>query len=340
MKLTLEKLRELSHGAVRVEEKDGKISFYRFTQEQQLFYKNAGNEAIYSKTFAPAGVRLVFKTNSTSLFLKVNVPFITTRSYFSVDVYVNGDMIGNIDNYGNVDKSVDYTKKSYPIGNFEKEFKLGDGEKTVAMYLPWSVPLEIEELQLDENSYAMPIPRDKKILIFGDSITQGYDALHPSKHYSVFLADSLMADGYNKAIGGEKFVPQLADTNEAFFPDYIIVAYGTNDWASGDFESFTKNCNEFYEILSKKYPLAKIFAITPIWRKNYNEQLGRADFFSVSKYIEEVVSKYDNVFFIDGFDFVPHVQNLYGDLILHPNDEGFAHYANNLYDAIKHYIDN
>ena len=338
MKLTTDELMKLSHGAVRVVEEQGKVIFYRFTEEQQSLYKNAGNEQLYLKTFAPAGVRLEFRTDSKSLFLKVNIPFATTRSYFSVDVYVNGDVVGTINNYAEVVMSGDYTKRNYPIGSFEKNFELGSGEKTVTVFLPWSVPTEIEEVSIDDSSYVEPIVRDKKMLVFGDSIAQGYDALHPSKHYTVLLADFLKADIYNKAIGGEKFIPDLANTDENFVPDYIIVAYGTNDWSKTEFDTFRSNCKDFYETLSRKYPSAKILALTPIWRKDYNEQHNCGPFSFIADYIEEVTATLDNVYCLHGFDFVPHQENMYGDLRLHPNDDGFVYYANNVYDAMKSII--
>ena len=45
------------------------------------------------------------------------------------------------------------------------------------------------------------------------------------------LADALGAEEVNKAIGGECFFPELAATKEDFQPEYITVAYGTNDWS-------------------------------------------------------------------------------------------------------------
>lgn len=338
MKLTTNKLSELVHGAVRVLEEQGKVTFCRFTKEQQNFYKNCGNESFYLKTFSSAGIRLEFRTNSNSLFLKVNIPFCSTRRYISVDVCVNGEMIGCIKNYDEKNMSGDYTKKYYPIGSFEKNFELGYGEKTVAIFLPWSVPTEIEEISIDDGSFAEPVHRNKKMLLFGDSITQGYDVIHPSKHHTVILSDLLKSDIYNKAIGGEMFVPELAKTDEDFIPDYIIVAYGTNDWAKTDLDSFKSNCKEFYEVVSRKYPDAKIFAITPIWRKDYKEQQNCGEFSFVADYIKEVTKTLDNVYCLNGFDFVPHQEELYGDLRLHPNDDGFMHYANNLYDAIRNII--
>ena len=37
---------------------------------------------------------------------------------------------------------------------------------------------------------------------------------------------------------------------------------------------FEKKCKEFYVTLSKNYPDSKIFAITPIWRKDYLNEKG------------------------------------------------------------------
>ena len=41
---------------------------------------------------------------------------------------------------------------------------------------------------------------------------------------------------------------------------------------------------------------------------------------------------------ISGFDFVPKDEKYYADLRLHPNDEGFEYYAENLYKEIKEMI--
>ena len=54
------------------------------------------------------------------------------------------------------------------------------------------------------------------------------------------------AEEYNKAIGGDVFFPSLAATREDFEPDYITVAYGTNDWSKCPREALEENCKNFY----------------------------------------------------------------------------------------------
>lgn len=154
------------------------------------------------------------------------------------------------------------------------------------------------------------------------------------------MADLLSAEEYCKAIGGEFFNPDLALAYEPIEPDYITVAYGTNDWSKKTREYFTENCKKFYEILSEKYPKAKIFAITPIWRADINDEgKGFGDFSFVDSYIREVTRDLKNVVCIRGIDLVPHDRALFADFYLHPTDKGFDHYFKNLKKAILPHID-
>ena len=81
----------------------------------------------------------------------------------------------------------------------------------------------------------------------------------------------------------------------------------------------------------------KIFAITPIWRKDTLPDRKFGDFCTVDRYIREAVEGLD-IEVVNGYDLVPRDESLFGDLRLHPNDEGFEHYAENLLDKIKQKI--
>lgn len=334
MYLNLSQIRNITTGAVRIEESENGICFKRFTREQEELYKNRSDD-FYMKTFATSGVRLLFRTNSKTLFLKAEVARGSSRSYFSFDVFVNGKKTDILDNFSNLRLPRDYTNISFPLGEISKKLYLGAGEKEICIYFPWSVSVILKELVLDDNFTIHPIKPSKKMLCFGDSITQGYDALYPSNKYITRLADMLDAEEYNKAIGGEVFFPQLASTKEDFEPDYIAVAYGTNDWNRCTKEEFTHNCKDFFYNLNKNYPKSKIFVLTPIWRKEMNEIRMFGKFESVAEIILEQAANYDNISVIHGFDFVPQNENLFADLRLHPNDDGFEYYYENLSKRVK-----
>ena len=249
-------------------------------------------------------------------------------------MFVNGKAVGYLDNFSDVQLPVDYTGVQLPLGHAEKEFILGEGDKEVCVYLPWSVCPLLEELSLEDGAYVIPVKPGKKLLAFGDSITQGYDALRPSASYISRLADKLQAELLNKAIGGEVFFPALAETKEDFAPDYITVAYGTNDWGTCEESVFQENCKAFFAKLAANYPDAKIFAVTPIWRLGCDVERKCGSFESITATIREVTAAYKNITVISGFDFVPKSQDYFADLRLHPNDKGFACYSDNLYNEL------
>ncbi len=331
MKLSLEQIRQIALGAVRIEEGENGVGFFRFTKEQEELYK-VRRDDFYLKSFTTAGICLRFVTNSESLSLKTVVSQGTGRNYFSFDLFVNGEKVDSLTNFDETALPLNYTTCEYPIGEYVKTFCLGSGEKEVCLHFPWSVRATVKELSIDEGSFVRAVKPAHIMLCFGDSITHGYDALYTSRKYITQLANALDAEEHNKAIGGEIFFPELAATKEDFMPDYITVAYGTNDVSRCTDEEFIANCNDFIDNLYESYPTSKIFVLTPIWRIAFDD---KNLYNMIEKTIREATAKYDNMVVIKGLDFVPHNESSFGDLVLHPNNMGFDYYANNLIREIK-----
>lgn len=333
MILTFEELREMTQGAEETFGEGTRISFARFNSAERALYEKT---EFAMKIPACAAVQLVFKTDAVSLGMKVDLAcFASSRSFFMIDIFANDCLIGSL---ANVEENERNIYQEFLLGEFEKSFALGNGEKTVRIVLPWTSSVEIKELSLEGATYAKAVKRSKKMLAYGDSITQGYDAVHPSNAYIVKLAHALDAEVIDKAMGGEIFFPPLSQIKSHMTPDYITVAYGTNDWGKCTPDTFRENCRAFYENLAKNYPNAKIFAITPIWRKDYDSQRPFGDFFEIEKIIKEETADLSNVTVIEGFDLVPHDSQYFADVRLHPNDAGFAFYAENLTKAIRAYL--
>lgn len=337
MKLTFEQIRAISTGAVRFEEDDNGIRLYRFTKEQEKLYEEADVE-FYNRSQATAGVKLAFRTNSKSLFVKTKIVPRYCRRYFSFDVFVNGEVIGYLDNFSDTVNMDEYINTKLLREEFEKEFDLGDGEKTVQVYLPWSVQAVITEISLDDGAFVEPVKAGKTLLAFGDSITQGMDAMRPTNRYVTKLANFLGADEVNKGISGECFFPPLAESKDDLNPDYITVAYGTNDWSKKGRDIFKINSKAFYQALRANYPNTPIYAITPIWRADCKEEREFGLFEEVEKDIREAVKGLANVTVVRGYDFVPKDPSYFGDGRLHPNNKGFEEYFENLSKVLKKHI--
>jgi len=334
MKLDFAQIRSMTMGAVRIAETENGIRFYRFTEEQEALYQEK-NPSFYKKSFCTSGVQLRFRTDSRTLRLKGTLVVGTLRCYYAVEVLVNGQRVGAAENFSGVELPPDYTVIKLPYDVFDKSFALGEGMKEVRVLLPWSLNTALQEVELDDGAVIEPVKLPKKMLCFGDSITQGYDALYPSNKYVTQLAELLEAEEINKAIGGDVFYPELAGAKEPFEPDYISVAYGTNDWSKCDGETFEANCSGFFKNIRKNYPSARLIVLTPIWRKDSTEPRKYGEFEKIGRFIRSCVEGDENVTVIEGIDLIEHRTDLYADLRLHPNDEGFQQYFESIQKALN-----
>ena len=324
MKLNLEQIKEIARGAVRIAEDEKGFHFYRFTEAQTEAYLKTSPNDFYKKSFATAGIRLAMKTDSRVFRFDFKTSYGSSREYAYFDVYVNGAFTKHFGCEGNI------------MMDGSANIALPAGEKTVEIYFPWSRDAVISNVEIDDGATLSGVTRTKKMLTFGDSITHGYDAINPSLSYASQLARMLDAEQVNKGIGGDIFFPALLDEKEPFEPDYITVAYGTNDWSKCPREVFEANCTEFYTRLSALYPNAKIFAITPIWRGDWNRKVCGfgSPVTGIHPVITEICKDLPNVTVINPYNFVPHRKDFYADAYLHPNDIGFCLYAEGLYKEI------
>ena len=287
-------------------------------------------DRFYHNSFSTSGVVLRFITDSSKLFLDIKTEPGTKRTFFSVDLFVNGQYADCLKNFDPAKLPENYSVEPFELGCYEKSFSLGLGCKEIAIYLPWSIKTVIREIALDDGAVVEPVKPAKTLLAFGDSITQGYDATHPSNKYITQLSNLLGAIEHNKAIGGEVFWPDLASTKEDYVPDYITVAYGTNDWSKRDRQTLERNCFAFFKNLAENYPDSQIYALTPIWRKLMYMEKPAGPFTDVPKIIREATAPYKNITVIEGMEHVPHDSAYFADTTLHPNDQGFIHYFTSL----------
>ncbi|MBQ9940356.1 MAG: SGNH/GDSL hydrolase family protein [Clostridia bacterium] len=324
MKLTSEQIKNVTVGASHVTFEDGLYKFFRYTDRE---YKTESK----MNMLIPAGIQLYFKTDGNILNLKVETRAIDVPcTYFSFDIIVNGRLAGTIQNAAEEDLKGNYGYVKFPLGKFQGEFELGKGEKTVRIVLPHSTAAYIEEVEITGATYIEPVKRNKTLVAYGDSITQGYFGVHPSKTYAVRIADALDAELYNKAFGGAGFSPNLVEASDGIRADYVIVAYGTNDWGGYDKDFMRKNTQEFFCNIQKIYPDTPTYVITPIWRSDWEKEKKGGLFSDVENTITEIFSQAENVTIVPGRDLVPHDTSLFGDLWLHPGDKGMEYYYNNL----------
>ena len=326
--MTLQEIQSITFGAAYIEEQDGQIIFHRFTKQQEEMYQQRNTE-FYKKAFATAGIFMEFTTDSTTLSMSAIVTPGSSRKFFTHSIYVNQERIGEITS----EFAENETNKSV-----HGTFDLGSGTKQVKIYFPWSAASRLTDFSLDPGCVITPVAKEKNILIFGESITQGYDAETPEFSYASRLAERLHANARNKAIGGEIFWPELAAARDTFAPDLITVAYGTNDWSHCTTENFRANSHGFYENLCHAYPDTPIFALAPIWRADIDGPRPMGAFTNVRDYFLELSKEFPQITVLDGIDYLPHETGYFSDLYLHPNDAGFHYYADGLWKKLSTHL--
>lgn len=327
MVLTFEQIRSITRGIVRMEVVDGLIHFHRFTEAQYQLYQQQHTD-IFPKAASTSGVVLEFDTDSRSLSLDTYVTGGDSQRFVCHSIFINGQPGGQLGdtvpgNMGSID--------------MQGSFYLGEGMKRVKICMPWAANSQLRALILDDGAALIPVQKEKTVLLFGDSITQGYEAALPENTYASRLTQWLDWNAINKGIGGEIFWPELAALSEDFTPDLINVAYGTNDWSVCSFEELENNCRGFYHNLRKTYPDTKIVMLSPIWRDDMNREDSACPFRQVAQLLRTIAEEIGNAVLIDCFDFVPPENRCFCADLLHPSDEGFRHYAEGLircYEAL------
>ena len=177
-----------------------------------------------------------------------------------------------------------------------------------------------------------------QVVFIGDSITQGWNSTYDSLSYANRVSDFFNADSVIQGVGGAFFHPSIFDDAIDYDPDFVIFAFGTNDWGiQKSHDELRANAAAFIEAITKKFAGKKIFGLSPIWRGNSGELKPAGYFVDVCKTVKEEIVKH-GVTLIDGETLTPHMTDFFSDLYLHPNGLGFGVYAENLCKQLKEYI--
>ena len=117
----------------------------------------------------------------------------------------------------------------------------------------------------------------------------------------------------------------------SYHPDFIIIAYGTNDYARYDTrKEFETYVPAYLEKLTRLFPDTKMLAVLPIYRNDENHQ-------SREKYRDytlddarqillDTYAGYDNIRVLKETG-IPHIPEVFIEDYLHPNELGFTYMA-------------
>lgn len=293
----------------------------RFTEAQLAIY--AETDAYAKRSLCLSGICLDFLTDSSFLRFTYAVREIVRNNLY-FDLFVDGNWV---DSQG-----------EGPVRNERNEFyyeipNASDGKmRRITVYLPQNVEIALTNFKLSSEAKIEEAPTaSRNLLCLGDSITQGMDAVHPASTYPVLLSRALNMNLLNQGVGGYYFEADSLQGGIPYQPDLITIAYGTNDWSRFEtLAEFRHHCANYISAVTALYPGTRMLVLTPIWRKDHDEQRAIGAFHLIEDTIRDVCSDFSETEVIDGMELVPHRSAFFGDGKVHPNDEGFVHYAMNL----------
>lgn len=318
MKLSANLIKKLIKGACYYEVNRGYLISYKYCKNQlDLMNKEGYDEFWRDRGSFSAGIRLEMKTDSDFISFDYRSwgTCLWERSN-SLDIWVNGVLF-----------SVLHLRES--CGNVR--ISLPFGEKRVSIYFPSDSQFSVKNLTI-EGSYKSVKDKGQRVLVIGDSITQGYGPMLSSGSYFNELQRLTGYNMLNQGIGGYRCEPQDLMYVEGFEPDKIVTFLGTNWYDAPDQYDYEKATIDFYKRLTEMYPNKQILSISPIWRGDDGLDLER--FMWCIGIVKRECKKYSNITLIDGFTLVPNVEDCYCDK-LHPNEYGCLLLAQNLYKEMK-----
>ena len=318
-----EVLTSLFRGIYELEERDpetgepktgtGAYAPLRFSQERLTRYEGLA-DIPYAK--CTTGVRLDFYTSAE----QVSFRFTMTDSFgdgrtgypddcfdiFEDDVYQESVVVSKHSEI----RELNYRRKST------------ESESRITIVFPTLHGVILSDISLGE---ARPVDTyEHKILVFGDSITQGLYADKVSDNYIDTICRSLNADYMNLAVGGEVYRQSALDRDVHYEPTHIIIALGTNDFhRNHDTQQVAVDCNAYFQMISMYYPGIPVTVITPFEDQGENY---------VSTYTK--AAQDHGCYVIDGRTLMPMTaENLFDTV--HPNSQGFSVLAQNLLPIMR-----
>lgn len=328
-----------------------KISGFAWFSEEKIYRRlptwatDHVREAVDHLSNHTAGGQIRFQTDSTSLSVKVKLTGRADMSHMpatgqcGVDCYVSDSSYPSL-------QYVNSTK--YDVNLTEYECNLfGDLEpkmRNIVLNMPLYQGVEEIWIGLDKGATITKPPNyisDKKVIIYGTSITQGGCATRPGMVYSNILSRRIPLEFINLGFSGNgKGEPELAEIiSQIENPACLIVDYEGNCPST---DHLRKTLPEFVKIYRKQHPLVPIiipsripYARERLMPHLYDQRMERKQF--EQSFVNELREQGDlNIYFFDGShslggaDF--HECTVDGS---HPTDLGFLRMADALEPVLK-----
>ena len=287
------------------------------------------NKTIISHSKKPAGLYVVFKTNSSKISASwENVPHrmgdnMTGILQHGLDLYIKVDGKWKFAAVGRVSTLPEKNSRTKTLVS-----NMAKGDKEFLLYLPCWCQLTKLKIGVDKNAYieGLPKPFRHKVVVHGSSITHGASASRPGMTYPAQLSRNLGIDFVNFGFSGQcKMQPQFLE----FLKSVEADAFVFDAFSNPSEKEIVERLDNFVAELVKAHPgKPLIFLQSPIEQGSPFDTKSRARRMSLTKTaaakMKVLTKQYKDLYFLA----VPNVWGEDGSIDnSHPNDLGFNRFV-------------
>ncbi|MFB9330792.1 SGNH/GDSL hydrolase family protein [Paenibacillus aurantiacus] len=291
-----------------------------------------------------AGGQIRFQTNSASLFVKVRLSGIADMNHMpatgqcAFDCYIGSP--GEQKYYGTT--VYDHSKPEYEVKVYENHM---DGLRNITLYFPLYMGVEDVRIGLAPCADLFPPPpyaSDRKIVIYGTSITQGGCASRPGMAYPNILSRSINAEfcnlGFSGSGKGESEVAELI--SGIANPGLLVLDYEANCDSP---DSLRATLPAFIRIYRRRHPDVPILVLSQIrfGKEHFAPELHalRLERQAIQRSVVDacLVNGDRRIYFCDGGALLGEDYHDCTVDAVHPTDLGFHRMAEALVPVIRRY---
>ncbi|MCB0109675.1 MAG: hypothetical protein KDE53_27325 [Caldilineaceae bacterium] len=299
-------------GAISVQHVDQWTMPWRIPHEDRELFPPAELQA---RTAMPAGVRLTFRSNTTTLHGQL----VATPEMAPIDLCCDGELIATVPMDGQTQFHFD---------------NLPHGDKLLELWLPQFGEVRLETLAIDEEATLTGhTDRRPRWITYGSSITQCRTAASPTQTWPAIVARNLDLHLTCLGFGGQCHLdPMIARMLHDQPADFLSICVGINIYGAASLSprTFRGALIGFIQIVRDAHPEVPFVVMSPIYSPP-RETTPNAVGFTLQAMREEVAAAVDALqragdfylYYVNGLDiFGAEYTHLLPDA-LHPDAEGY-----------------
>lgn len=298
-------------GAISLETTAEWVSPWRIPHADRALF----HEALVERAAMPAGVRLSFLSDTTS----IRGSLVPQAEMSPIDLCCDGEFHASHELAG---------RDSFCFEG------LPPGEKRIELWLPQFGPFRLHSLALDEGATLAPLHDERpRWITYGSSITHCRTAASPTQTWPAIVARRAGLDLTCLGYGGQCHLDPLIALMIRDRPaELISLCVGINIYGGATLgpRTFRSNLIAFVQLLRERHPQTPLALISPIYSPP-RESTANAVGLTLQGMREEVAAAVDilqahgdrQVVYINGLElFGPELAQLLPDE-LHPSAEGY-----------------